>query len=405
MGNAMATLELLGVAALVLLFVGIAVVPDRFPAAIVRPWSGPSIPIWSTFRGDAARTGATDEVGPNGDPGVRWQLTVPKAVRPSLVIAGDRGYAAGIEGGIDEIDLKSGAVLRRFAVGTVTGVPTLVDGVLYAGTSDGNLFALAVDSGTERWRIHGNGAYCCSPAVADGLVVAGTANGALTTVDAETGEERWRVDLPLTVWSSPSVAEGTVVVGNDQNQLFAFDETTGSERWRFRTAGNGVVPAAAIADGTVYVGTLDGALYAIDLATGTERWHFSGTGTVFTPSIGDGVVYAGGVDGSLYGLDAATGQTRWTFAAGSRLQAQPALAGGVLYVLTADGALIAVDAETGREQWRLAVGIANYGPVVSNGAAYAWVAGGLVAVIDGGTVVISQGAPCQCNGSTRDLFR
>jgi eukaryotic-like serine/threonine-protein kinase len=63
----------------------------------------------------------------------------------------------------------------RFQTGSsVTSSPTVVNGVVYVGSDDSNLYALETTSGKLRWRFPTSGLVRSSPAVANGVVYVGS---------------------------------------------------------------------------------------------------------------------------------------------------------------------------------------------------------------------------------------
>ena len=71
------------------------------------------------------------------------------------------------------------------------------DGILYAGSQTGRIFALDATSGGEIWQFPpaseqtGMGAVGGAPVRANDTVYAGASDGRLYAVDANTGSQRW----------------------------------------------------------------------------------------------------------------------------------------------------------------------------------------------------------------------
>jgi len=98
--------------------------------------------------------------------------------------------------------------------------------------------------------------------VVNGIVYVGSWDKNLYAIDAVTGKEKWRFATGDKVDSSPAVANGIVYVGSNDKNLYAIDAVTGKEKWRFAT-GDWVESSPAVANGIVYVGSNDKNLYAI----------------------------------------------------------------------------------------------------------------------------------------------
>src|SRR5688572_2423850 len=135
----------------------LALTPGRIGAQErpATPVPAEAVTTAAMFRGNPARTGEEPGPGPVGDPVLRWQF---------------------------ETD------------GRVDSTPAVVDGVVYVGSDDGNIYAVAVDTAEERWRFTTGGAVDSSPAIASGVVYVGSADGSFYALDASSGEERWRFE-------------------------------------------------------------------------------------------------------------------------------------------------------------------------------------------------------------------
>ena len=86
--------------------------------------------------------------------------------------------------------------------------PAVVNGVVYTGCRDSNLYAIDAATGKEKWRFNNSGSWVItSPAVTQGKVIFGTSDSSLyLVVDADTGKELVRQQGKAYMFSSPSVA-------------------------------------------------------------------------------------------------------------------------------------------------------------------------------------------------------
>jgi outer membrane protein assembly factor BamB len=73
--------------------------------------------------------------------------------------------------------------------------PSVVDGRLYIGSNDSNLYALSAETGEELWHVETNGPVVSSPAVVNGRVYFGSEDLTARCVDAVTGDLIWRTPL------------------------------------------------------------------------------------------------------------------------------------------------------------------------------------------------------------------
>jgi outer membrane protein assembly factor BamB len=114
----------------------------------------------------------------------------------------------------------------------VYSTPTAVDGTVYVGSSDGDLYALDAGTGSVDWQRDLGRTVESSPAVVDGTVYVGSSHsgrgGGVYALDAERGTVDWSHEAS-TVHGSPAVVDGTVYVGSSTGHVYALapDETEG----------------------------------------------------------------------------------------------------------------------------------------------------------------------------------
>ena len=279
----------------------------------------------------------------------------------------------------DAVPEYGGIAWRVQTGGAVRATPTVAGGTVYAGSDDGQLYAVDANTGAVRWRAAVGSPVSSSAAVAAGMVVVHAANGSVQAFRVADGRRAWSVasgaPVPL-AWgfesgliyaSSPTIANGRVFIGSLDGQVRALDLTTGKAAWT-RDVGARIYSSPAVDAGAVFVGDQRGVVHALDAGNGTVRWTFRTTGASLhsedggfdrttiqsSPAVSGGTVFVGARDGFLYALDAATGAERWRFDHKvSWVNASPAVAGGLVYASSSDGRFTqAVDAATGAERWR-----------------------------------------------------
>jgi outer membrane protein assembly factor BamB len=270
--------------------------------------------------------------------------------------------------------------------GKVFSSPALADGVVYAGSNDGNLYAIHAADGSLAWKFAANLGIASSPAVDAGVVYFSSVDGYIYAVSADKGELKWQFRTegerrfaapgihgippshemmpdPYDVFlSSPVIVNGRVFIGSGDHNVYALDAATGALAWKF-TTGDVVHASPAVADGTVYIGSWDRNMYALDAATGAMKWKFetgddqkihNQIGIASSAAVVDGVVLFGCRDGHFYAVDAKTGQKKW--AEDNKMGwviASPAVKDGVVYFPTSDGTQFkAITIATGALVWR-----------------------------------------------------
>jgi outer membrane protein assembly factor BamB len=183
-----------------------------------------------------------------------------------------------------------------------------VDGTIYFGSYDKNVYAVNPD-GTEKWRFATGGRIFSSPAIgADGTVYVGSGDQRLYAIGRD-GVKKWDYLTDGDIQASPSVgADGTVYFASDVTFHALRPDGTGP-RWRIRLNSTSASSAAIRGDGAIILGADDGVVRAINPADGSVRWTFdtrTGLGNLIesSPVVGaDGSIYIGSFDGNLYKLN------------------------------------------------------------------------------------------------------
>jgi outer membrane protein assembly factor BamB len=113
---------------------------------------------------------------------IRWSLELPERIQGRPVVAGERVYL-GVGGALVAFATASGDELWRVETGGIQATPAVTGATVYLaagyGTPSsgyGELFALATETGTERWQFTLGYLMMATPTVAEGLVVVGSAD-------------------------------------------------------------------------------------------------------------------------------------------------------------------------------------------------------------------------------------
>jgi outer membrane protein assembly factor BamB len=258
---------------------------------------------WSMFRGDLEHTAACDQCLPT-------QLSVKWA------------FPTG---------------------GAVISSPTVVDGVVYVGSQDKNIYALDAETGTRIWNFTTGFRVRSSPAVADGKVYTGTDDGNMYCLDAKTGQQLWMASAGgVTVYpyaqavvrstgtaiirSSPAVVDGKVYVGSLDNKTYCFNANNGNVIWS-RDTGGPIATSPTIVDNAVYIASStypDGTLFKLDASDGSIIWictiknYLVGRSPaspelLASPTVAAGIVAQPANNVYYYFVNATTGVVEWNY--------------------------------------------------------------------------------------------
>ncbi len=269
--------------------------------------------------------------------------------------------------------------------GPIASSPAVADGLVFFLGFDGGFYCLDANTGARKWRyatgyerrfeakrLHGStpaeqtvpdphDVFLSSPAVLNGRVYFGSSDGNIYALEAKTGLLQWKFETKGQVHASPAIVGNTLYIGSWDSYLYALDVESGAEKWRFKTGEDPVIAnqvgfqsSPAVVDGIVYVGCRDAHLYAIDAQTGKKRWDYptSKSWVNVTPAVFDGSVYfATGDTRRFHAVEAATGRLRFTVPVITVIFSSPAIAEGLAYFGNLNGSLYAVDIKTGSVVW------------------------------------------------------
>ena len=306
--------------------------------------------------------------------------------------------------------------------------PAIVDGVVFFGSEDNNLYALFASNGSVKWKYTTGDMIRSAPAVDNGVVCFGSGDRSIYGIDAADGSLQWRVLTGAGYdgigYSAPAIDGGTAYIVSYDRNLYAIDTGSGSVKWKFPFTsdfGSEAESSPAVADGVVYFGSPSRKMYAVFAANGTQKWQYTGPATMsqvppgtpvisngivyiggpgrdnltalyasngtekfrlsrgslnfelVSPAISDGILYTGGSDRYLYAIDAGTQANLWTFDTGGFLRASPSIAGDIIYAPGSTKALYALFRGNGTELWRYttpADGSLRGSPVIADGIVY-----------------------------------
>ena len=261
----------------------------------------------------------------------------------------------------------------------------VASGVVYFLSYDSYLYALDAATGQVRWKFKTEGErhyaathlhylqpvsesmpdpwdfYLSSPTVWNGAVYFGSSDGNIYALDALSGALRWKFKTGDVVHSSPAIADGTLFIGSWDRFLYALDATSGKEKWRFKTGDDpdahnhlGIQSSPAVVDGVVYFGSRDSYAYAIDASTGQQIWKFSTDGSWVNNSMvvhGGRAYFGTSIPGIMHAVDAKTGKVVFDLPTGTPVFASMALARDTLYLGNFGGKLTAIDLKTQKAAW------------------------------------------------------
>jgi outer membrane protein assembly factor BamB len=241
------------------------------------------------------------------------------------------------------------------AAGGFSAAPLIRDGVVYAGSLDGRLYALELQAGRERWRYDAQEEVGCTPVLEGGLLIFATHQDTLFALDAKTGAWKWQVrrerkaeTFSIRGIARPVVVKGMVLAGWSDGTVTAHDPSTGAVRWERLVAppGDQLDVDGLATDGTrIFAAAYSGLVVALEPQGGKVLWEQKLAAASRVAAF-DGLVYAV-APGKVLGLAASDGAVRWTRPFDGGPNGTPVRVGNQLAV-PAGKALLLIDPATGR---------------------------------------------------------
>lgn len=319
------------------------------------------------------------------------------------VIAENRLFVMDTQAQVSGFDATSGKLIWRQKIElegegsqpAFGGGVSILDGRVIATTGFGLVVAFDAGSGTELWRTRLSTPLRAAPGGDEGRAFVVSQDGQLTALAADTGAQLWQANAtvePAAILGagSPSVAMGTVVSGFPSGELFALRVENGRTMWQdqlSRTgrttalgALSGITASPVIDRGRVFAISHGGRMAALELSTGQRVWERDFAGVNAPWVVGDWV-FAVTVDAELVALTRTDGKIRWVTDLGQWTNAKkkkgaiqwfgPVLAGGRLILVSSEGDMAYVSPSDGVVQATVKLGSSAYlAPVVANGMLY-----------------------------------
>lgn len=297
-----------------------------------------------------------------------YRVKLSACTLASVAVEGDLAFLPTEDGQLNALVLKDGSLRWRASMGAASNLklidhwdmfhssPTVVSGVVYVGSADGQIEAFRADSGKRLWSFQTGRAVRATPAVEGGRVFCGSFDGKVYALECATGKKVWEVDTRMAgvpwkaVQGSCAISGGLVVVGSRSTYLFGIDAATGQVRWKHGHEGSWVPSSPALREGVAYVGQSDGnRVSAVDFS-GKRLWSQDAKGHTFaSPALSGDLLFVATNQnydlqgkGSLRALDPKTGDTKWSLELPGSAWSSPVVAGDTVFVGCADGKLYAI---------------------------------------------------------------
>src|SRR5262245_38623798 len=157
--------------------------------------------------------------------------------------------------------------------GPVKSSAAVVNGRVYIGSDDGNVYALNFGTGKKIWAFKTGGGIESSPLVLDSKLYIGSSDAFFYALDAETGKILWKFETGDKILGAPNWvpvrSDKRILVGSYDYKLYCFEAGTGKTNWAYETS-NFINGSPAVAEGQTVFGGCDAILHVIRLTDGTK---------------------------------------------------------------------------------------------------------------------------------------
>jgi len=239
----------------------------------------------------------------------------------------------------------------------IYGTPVVDRDIVYIGTYSGQVYALTIARGADRWvypRTGSIGAIVGSPVIANETIYISSSDSMVYALDTIHGDLKWKSEIldeegkrHEKLWTSVVVHDGAVYMSTFDGHIYALSAETGELDWSFESEA-GFTSSPVIDEDTIFLGSFDRYLYAVKIGSDVPMWKFpeekpAGNWFWASPIVNEGIVYAGCLDGKVYAIEAQTGGKLWEFDAGNAIVSPPVLMDNLLIVTDESGTVYVFD--------------------------------------------------------------
>lgn len=275
-----------------------------------------------------------------------WKFKTHNKFNAGALIQGGVAYVAGGDGVLYALEMKSGKALWSYdCKEELATTPTVAEGIVVVASQTDTVFAVEQQTGKWKWQYRRDtpsgftvrGA--SRPSIRNGLVYAGFSDGYLAAVRVSDGAPKWERELSagtgyLDIDSAPVFdAAGRLYVVSYKDGVFQLDPETGDTKWNTQAAG---LNHLILAGGRLYASG-DEQVIALLPDTGVALWTSKIKNRALRePSFARGLVLVP-TSTSLMFLDANSGRQRLSWNPGVGITAPAEVVGGRVYVLSNNG--------------------------------------------------------------------
>jgi eukaryotic-like serine/threonine-protein kinase len=321
---------------------------------------------WPMFHGSQGLLGRASGTLPD-KPQLIWRFKTAGSVKSSPAIVNGRVFVGSSDANLYAIDIKNGSKVWSYKTSdAIEAAPLVVDGVVYIGSLDGFLYAVDANSGSFKWKyetagqISGAANWIKSP---DNLgkdrlcIIVGSYDNKLHCVDANTGKALWTYRSDNYINGSPAVDANCAVFGGCDAIIHIVNLTDGKNLGKIES-GSYIAASAAIETGQVYCGNYGNIFLRADIETRKIVWEFTQAKQPFfsSPALSEKVVVVGSRDEHIYCLDRNNGNLVWKYRTLNEVDSSPVIVDNKVVACSKDGRIYILSLADGKMLWSYPIG-------------------------------------------------
>lgn len=289
-------------------------------------------------------------------PEVVWTFKAGAAIWGTPAISDGTVYFGSDDANLYAVDAQNGSLRWKFLTqGIVRSRPAIVGELVYLASDDGYLYGAEVQSGAQAWRTDiGNSLprdkreklgtstdptgwdyLQSSPVVVNGQIYIGSLDGNVYALAADTGKINWTYKTGQKVRAMPTLADGVLYIGSWDESMYALNALSGQMLWTTPVGGE-VQSTALVANGLVYTASRKASVVALDAQTGEKKWEYDYGRNMWvesSPQLVGNIIYIGSSGNkTVLGLDGQTGKVFTMFFSQAFHWSTPAIVDDTLYI-------------------------------------------------------------------------
>lgn len=283
---------------------------------------------------------------------VVWRLAIPYGIESNGVLINDRLFVGSNNGRMYSINLTNGQILWSFDTKSeVVAEPLLSEGVIYFISGSQAVFALDAVTGKQLWTYNRQDTSSTmtirggsKPSISNGSLYVGFSDGSVVSMNAKTGTQQWEITVNRNtrfkdIDSSPVIDGDSLFINSYDDQIYCISKNKGEILWKSPYGGS----ATPMILGDVLVTTSSkGEIATLSKKDGSLVWKKKTTQGVYIDPISyKGLIVASESQGKLNILDHATGELKASFDPGRGVFSKPTIVASknLIYFISGEGNL------------------------------------------------------------------